>query len=178
MALISWLHTAGDGGGTCRDCLSCWPCANCTISPQLRAAGHQGLLPGDSWSIPNLDSQSLAASIWKTPARPGLGSPCITGIGNQVRLREALSLPGTPQVGITRHGSQTLLMSPGGKNHCWLRSLWVRVLHTRKPLGPTVTCLQSVWTDRSPRQKSGSQETLLASMWRSGSRASIKPSIS
>lgn len=116
------------------------------------------------WSIPNLDSQSLAASVWKTPARPGLGSPCVTGIGSQVRFSEALSLPGAPQVRMTRHGSQTVLMSPGGKNHCWLRSLWVRVLHTRKPLGPTVTCLQSVWTDRSPSQKSGSQETLLASM--------------
>lgn len=32
VALISRLHTAGGGGGTHRDWLSCWHCTNCTIS--------------------------------------------------------------------------------------------------------------------------------------------------
>lgn len=83
----------------------------CPAGPYLRAAGHQGRPPGDSWGIPNLHSQSLEASIWKTPGRPGLGYPGIPRIRDQVRLGEALSMPRAPQGGMATH-----VVSPGGQN--------------------------------------------------------------
>lgn len=116
MALISRIRKAGGGGLTGTACpAGSAPTARSALNSELYGTKASFLeSPG---SIPNL--HSLSRRPWQSLDWGPLAS---LGLGTRSGS-EASSTPGALEVRLNIHVSQTLLVTPGGTIHCWLRSL-------------------------------------------------------